>query len=354
MAATAVVKHGPYKKNIPTARTRRQAEEAERQAIQDIHEGRYESRQSAMLFYEFVKQVYEPWTKEHHKQFENELYYPKLFSEYFKGKQLRQISEITIEGYKHHRLKTPSRRKETRKNSSVNCELLLLSGIFSKAVEFGFLRRNPCRRVELLPVEKSKKRRLTVEEEETLMSELEAGPAYLKPLVTVGINTGFRQRDLLTLRKVDVDFRSDLIFVSEPKWKNDPRKTEGFPIPHAIRELLQTLCRETPGEYVFANERGEPLTKSEVTYQFHKARLRAGLDWFNFHRLRHEFGSRLGDRDVNQKKIARLMGHASTQQTDGYVHPVEQGLREAVEMATAPKSARESTRIVPGEGRKTA
>lgn len=226
--------------------------------------------------------------------------------------------------------------------------------IFSRAVEFGFLRRNPCRRIELLPVEKNKKRRLTADEEETLMRELETGPPYLKPLVIVGLNTGFRQRDLINLRKADVDFFSNLMFVSEPKWKNDPRKTEGFPIPHAIRGLLQTLCHETPGDYVFANERGEPLTKDEVMYHFRKARQRAGLDWFNFHRLRHEFGSRLGDRDVNQKKIARLMGHASTQQTDGYVHPVEQGLREAVEMATAPKSARESTRIVPGEGRKTA
>jgi integrase len=53
-----------------------------------------------------------------------------------------------------------------------------------------------------------------------------------------------------------------------------------------------------------------------------------------FHDLRHEYGSRLGDADVNLKKIARLMGHSNTKQTERYVHPDDEGLLVATSAAT--------------------
>ena len=59
---------------------------------------------------------------------------------------------------------------------------------------------------------------------------------------------------------------------------------------------------------------------------------------------RHAFGTRLGERDVNVKKIQRLMGHADIKMTLRYVHPDEESLRAAVELA-----AGKGTRIVPGE-----
>jgi integrase len=48
-----------------------------------------------------------------------------------------------------------------------------------------------------------------------------------------------------------------------------------------------------------------------------------GVEDFRFHDLRHEYESRLGDADVNLKKIARLMGHSDTKMTEHYVHPDE-------------------------------
>jgi integrase len=61
-----------------------------------------------------------------------------------------------------------------------------------------------------------------------------------------------------------------------------------------------------------------------------------------FHDLRHEYGSRLGDADVNLKKIARRMGHSNTKQTERYVHPDDEGLLVATSVA-----AQNRTRIVP-------
>ena len=71
---------------------------------------------------------------------------------------------------------------------------------------------------------------------------------------------------------------------------------------------------------------------------------RAGIESLRFHDLRHEYGSRLGDADVQLTKIARLMGHSNTKQTERYVHPTDDGLLAATEIAARPTGR---ARIVP-------
>lgn len=70
---------------------------------------------------------------------------------------------------------------------------------------------------------------------------------------------------------------------------------------------------------------------------------RAGIPGFRFHDLGHEYGSRLGDADVNLKKTARLMGHSNAEQTERYVHPTDDGLLQA----TAVAERGEGSRIIP-------
>ncbi|MDT5261962.1 MAG: hypothetical protein QOC61_966 [Acidobacteriota bacterium] len=84
------------------------------------------------------------------------------------------------------------------------------------------------------------------------------------------------------------------------------------------------------------DEQGRRLKRATVGHFFRKACVRAGIEDFRFHDLRHEYGSRLGDADVNLKKIARLMGHSNTKQTERYVHPTDEGLLAATEIAAQP------------------
>lgn len=102
-------------------------------------------------------------------------------------------------------------------------------------------------------------------------------------------------------------------------------------------------CEEARGGLLFTDELGRRLKRCTVDYFFRKACERAGIVGFRFHDLRHEYGSRLGDADVNLKKIARLMGHSNTKQTERYVHPTDDGLLAATEHAA--RAGR--TRIVP-------
>jgi integrase len=167
-------------------------------------------------------------------------------------------------------------------------------------------------------------------------------------MIQLALWTGLRQGELIALEKSAVDFSRNRLFVVNPKWKRDRRKTEGVPMSGEVRELLSRLCESARGSYLFTNEQGEKLNRNTVDHFFRKACTRAKVEGFRFHDLRHEYGSRLGDADLNLKKIARLMGHSNTKQTERYVHPTDEGLLAATEIAAQPHRSR----IVPRRLRK--
>jgi integrase len=206
-------------------------------------------------------------------------------------------------------------------DTSPNSELTTLSGVLALAVRHRFIRENPCGRVKQLDAEDAPERRLSQDEEAALLASAEQEPPFLKPMIRLALWTGFRQGELIALEKSAVDFGRNRVLVVNPKWKRDRRKTEGVPMSAEVRELLQRLCQEAGSSYLFTDERGQRLRRSTVHHFFRKACVRAEIVGLRFHHLRHEYGSRLGDADVNLKKIARLMGHSNTKQTERYVHP---------------------------------
>jgi integrase len=332
-----------YKETVLTARTKKQAEEAERQARQAVHDGVYGTKGKRQLFSTFVAEVYLPHVEQHNRDYYHYQVHARTLCEYFKGRALGQISPLAIESFKRERLKTPVKGDKPRKPRAVNAELTTLSGIFSLAVRLRQLRENPCRKVKWLEAEEGPSRRLSEEEEEALLEAASPEPPYLAPMIRLALWTGFRQGELIALTKSAVDFDRNRVFVVNPKWRRDKRKTEGNPMSPQVRELLASLAEAARGELLFTDGGGRRLKRANVGHFFSRACGRAGIDSLRFHDLRHEYGSRLGDADVNLKKIARLMGHSNTKQTERYVHPTDDGLLQATTVA----ERRESSRIVP-------
>jgi integrase len=334
-----------YKETVKTARTKKQAEDAERRARQEVHEGIYGGRDRQMLFSQFVKEVYLPWSEQNSKPASHYKHglHAKMFCEYFEGRTLGQISALAVERFKRESASLKTKYGDTRSPHTVNSELTTLSGIFSLAARHRFVRENPCGRVKQMDAEDAPERRLTREEEVALLVSAEAEPPFLKPLIQLALWTGLRQGELIALEKSAVDFGRNRLFVVNPKWKRDRRKTEGVPMSGEVRELVRLLCDSARGSHLFTDEQGNRLKRAAVGHVFRRACERAGVEEFRFHDLRHEYGSRLGDADVNLKKIARLMGHSNTKQTERYVHPTDEGLLAATEIAARP----DRSRIVP-------
>lgn len=332
-----------YKQTVKTARTKKQAEEAERRARQDVHDGVYGHRGKKQLFPDFVRDVYIPHIEQHHRSPYCTRLRAEFLGEYFRGQTLGEITQLSVE-----RLKLDYARgavKKTgrpRKSRTVNHLLTVLSGIFTLAVRHKAVRENPCRQVTRLATEELPVRRLEPGEEEALLEVAASVSTYLRPMVRLALWTGFRQGELIALTRSSVDFARNRVYVTNPKWRGDRRRTEGNPMGAEVRTLLSELCRDAGGEYLFAAADGGRLSRHQVDRAFRRACGMAGVSGFRFHDLRHEYGSRLADADVNLQKIARLMGHSSTKQTERYVHLGDAGLLAAAEVAAAPRS-----RIVP-------
>jgi integrase len=225
-----------YRGALKTARTKVQAEEAERSILLEIHSGTYRRNPNAdRTLREFVERTFEPWTKVSKKSWRNDVSRLKPIVEFFGRYRLREITPFLVESFKAKRRKAPViYKKKTatgvyeysekpRSAAAVNRELQLLSRIFSLAdVE------NPCCKVDLLKGEKKRKRYLLPEERERLIQALAMpGREWLARIILVGLYTGLRRNELLGLRGEHIDFANNLIYVAGVKSELDAgTKTE--------------------------------------------------------------------------------------------------------------------------------
>jgi hypothetical protein len=134
-----------YKETVKTARTKKQAEDAERRARQEVHEGTYGGKGRQMLFPQFVKEIYLPWSEQNCRPASHYKHglHAEMLCEYFEGRTLWQISALAVERFKRERASLKTKCGGTRSPHTVNSELTTLSGIFNLAARHRFVRENP-------------------------------------------------------------------------------------------------------------------------------------------------------------------------------------------------------------------
>ena len=80
-----------------------------------------------------------------------------------------------------------------------------------------------------------------------------------------------------------------------------------------------TRKRSEPGDYVFCQRNGKPVSPTGVRKRFLRTRAAAGLRPLRFHDLRHAFGS-IAVREVDTATLKAWMGHAKLVTTERYLH----------------------------------
>ncbi len=336
-----------YRRSVPEARTKWQAEQAEAKAKNDVYEGRFGSEPSNITLKEFVKKQYLLWAKENKRSWRNDESRSKPILAYFKNKQMREITRFNVEQFKRERMGSFNKRGEVRAPASVNRELQLLSRIFSLAIERELIHTNPCKGVKLCRVGNIVTRYLTTEEEKRLLASLTGRRAYIRDVVAIDLHTGMRLREILGLHKSQVDFIRNVIELLETK-SGKPRT---IPIHPDIKPTLQRLC-EQAGEngYLFESEQtGKPI--HDIKTAWRNALDDAEITNLRFHDLRHTFGTRAADGGAHVKDIQAVMGHADVRTTMRYVHATDEGRRRVVEAAA--KGGRESATNLPQKRKAT-
>jgi len=234
---------------------------------------------------------------------------------YFKGKYLFEITPEMIENYKAERLEKVS-------PASVNRELACLKHMFTKAIEWRYVKVNPAKAVRRLKEPPGRLRYLSLDEIQAL---LKACSDHIRPIVVTALNTGMRRSELFNLRWSDIDFKNRKITVVNSK-NNESRI---IPINQTLHEELSNLYQRAQGEYVFTRKDGRPL--KDVKKGFSSALKKAGIKNFRFHDLRHTFASHLVMQGVDLRTVQQIMGHKDIKMTMRYSHLSPDYVQKAVE-----------------------
>jgi len=194
-----------------------------------------------------------------------------------------------------------------------NREIAILKGIFTKAVDWGFLIKNPAKGFKL-EKEKPRLRYLRDWEVSKLIESCSKEPKapYLKPMVIVDLHTGLRKDEILSLKWEHVELERNILRVEDGKG-GDMRFV---PINETAKIQFFKLMDKRKGDYVFHDKYGRRLM--DIKRSFRSAVKRAGLENVRFHDLRRTFGTNCAFKNVPPKTLQKWMGHKSIETTMKY------------------------------------
>lgn len=171
------------------------------------------------------------------------------------------------------------------------------------------LRANPLKTIKLPADSKARDRRLQDDDGEGLMKAMTTPSAwYLRPLITLAIETGMRRGELLSIEWKDVDLSAPTIRIL--KTKNGHPRT--IPLTPKAVEILSSLERK--------DDRVFPVTPNAVRLAWERLRKRAGLEDLRLHDVRHEAVSRFFEYGLTVPEVALISGHRDPRMLSRYTH----------------------------------
>jgi integrase len=236
----------------------------------------------------------------------------------------RPIESITAESVE--RWKAAFMAESKRSNRTLQKYLVVLHGVFKRAMKVYGLPRNPLDTVERPRL--ARRAGIDVFSGEEVMALVRAadndqdGILYLTAAFT-----GLRLGELLALRWEDVDFKADAIRVRR-NWtagkEGTPKSGRGRAVP-MMDEVAQALAclgqrKRFTGDQdlVFCDALGRHLAYKSLSERYKTALERAGLRRLRFHDLRHTFGTH-AIRAADPREVMEWMGHADIQTTQKYL-----------------------------------
>jgi type 1 fimbriae regulatory protein FimB/type 1 fimbriae regulatory protein FimE len=133
-------------------------------------------------------------------------------------------------------------------------------------------------------------------------------------LILIMARHGLRVSEAIDLEWSLVDFAKAHLHVRRLKGGT----ASVHPIQGDELQALRELRRQTEGAFVFASERGGPMTRFNVSKMVETAGDRAGLAFAHPHMLRHTCGHLLADAGHDTRRLQLWLGHVDIKHTAHY------------------------------------
>lgn len=220
------------------------------------------------------------------------------------------------------------------KAATVKREIAIISHCISVAIsEWEVeLSRNPARGIIIRNADQARCRRLSRSEFDRLQAEINQSAVwYIKPIVTLALETGMRRGEILALRRCDLRLSVRQLHI--------PNSKNGH--PRAIPLSLKALKAIEVSKY---NDLIFPVNKSTLRQCWIGVLEKARISDFRFHDLRHEALSRLFELGLSISEISSISGHRTAQMLLRYTHARTEDIAMKLDCIEIDKNSRKNDR----------
>ena len=220
-------------------------------------------------------------------------------------------------------------KKAKRTPATVNRYLAALSVVLSACVkEWHLIAFNPAQNVRKLKEPRGRTRYLTEKELKALLKAV-SPRADLKLAVMLALSTGARRMEIWSLKRNDIDLENG--FATFNKTKTGVART--VPICGESLELLREYLARSESKLLFPSEKNNNFP-FDFRRSFKAALVKAKIDDFSWHDLRHSAASYLIRAGVDLRIAGEILGHKNISMTMKYSHLAPNHLTDAVEKMT--------------------
>lgn len=234
----------------------------------------------------------------------------------------RRLCDITLRDIQIYHAKMT----KTLAPSTANRHLALLSKIFSLALQWDRVTKNPCIGIKKFKEDNQQQRFLNEAEIGRLFQALDAdyNKVATKALKLL-LYTGCRREEVLQAKWEDISLETGTWFL--PKGKTGSRYVQ---VNSAAKALLESIVR-TDSPYVFPGRDSSDKPLNNPRKCFTRVLKAAGIDHIRIHDLRHSHASILVNQGVSLFMVQKILGHSSPKTTQRYAHLSDSTLRAVSE-----------------------
>ncbi len=216
-----------------------------------------------------------------------------------------------------------------RTPATANRHLACVKRMFSLAVTWGELDRNPAQPVKLIRENNQRHRYLSKDEIAGLLAALTADSDQVgAAAIAFLLMTGARVSEALGARWSNIDAARNAWLIPNPKGGRAVHK----PLSEAVLALLRQVPRVEGNPYLFPGHRdGERRTCLRNTWK--RVCKAAGIEGCRLHDLRHTYASLLVGSGASPFVVQQLLNHSTPTMTQRYAHLAPGHLLEAANLA---------------------
>jgi len=255
--------------------------------------------------------------------------------EFFMFMNEQSIDHLSTLSYQDARLYLTELYRKGMSKKSVSRKLSCLRSFFSFLLREQLVSSNPFQQVSLPKQDKRLPEFFYEEELEALFASIDTSiPSGQRDraLLELMYATGIRVSECAEIQLKDLDFYTSVVLV---KGKGGKERYAPFgqiaktTIMTYINDGRRKLMKEKQHDFLFVNQKGDPLTVRGIQYIFQKMMERAGnARKVHPHMIRHSFATHLLNNGADLRTVQELLGHSQLSSTQIYTHVTKDHLKK--------------------------